>query len=288
MTAIESPTAESLRYRDASARRTALVERVRRQGFCRVAELSDYLGVSRMTVRRDITLLEEHNLIRAAHGGAMALAPAGRGTHFRLRSATHTEAKRAIARKAIEYVGRRSLSPLGVDAGSTAFEAARCIAPDAPLTVVTHSLPVMTELAERPQVEIVGIGGVLHPETQAFAGPATIAGYAGVRLSAVLLTASAIRNQTMFCGNAFDADTKRQMMAVADEIILLVDASKFQGVAPFQVADLDGVDVIIVDDQAPPALLESLEAQHLQVITARPDENDTGGQHGHEQAAWHE
>jgi DeoR/GlpR family transcriptional regulator of sugar metabolism len=283
--------AGSLRYRDASARRTALAELVQQQGFCRVPELSEQLGVSRITVRRDIALLEQHHLVRSTHGGVMALSaagpgsPAGPGTHFRLRSAAHTEAKQAIGRKAIEYVNRHATGPLGIDAGTTGFQAARFIVPDAPLTVVTHSLPVMTELAQRPLVEVVGIGGVLHPETQAFAGPPTVAGYAGLRLGTVLLTASAVRDQMMLCGNAFDAETKRQMMAVADQIILLVDASKFDAIAPFQTAELSRVDVVVIDDQAPSAVLESLEAQNLRVLVAQLDEDASAAEYAGREGA---
>jgi DeoR/GlpR family transcriptional regulator of sugar metabolism len=274
MTTVQATGAGSLRYRDASARRTALAELVQQQGFCRVHELSDQFGVSRITVRRDIALLERDNLVRSAHGGAMALSsagpgsPAGPGAHFRLRSAAHTAAKQAIGREASEYVNQHATGPLGIDAGTTGFQAARFIAPHVPLTVVTHSLPVMTELAQRPLVEVVGIGGVLHPETQAFAGPSTVAGYAGLRLGTVLLTASAVRDQMMLCGNAFDAETKRQMMAVADQVILLVDASKFEAVAPFQVAELSRVDIVVIDDQASAALVESLQAQNLRVVVA--------------------
>jgi DeoR/GlpR family transcriptional regulator of sugar metabolism len=275
MTTVQSAGAGSLRYRDASARRTALAELVQQRGFCRVPELSDQLGVSRITVRRDIARLEEDNLVRSAHGGVMALSPAGPGSHFRLRSAAHTEAKQAIGRKAIEYVNRHATGPLGIDAGTTGFEAARFVTPQVPLTVVTHSLPVMAELAQRPLVEVVGIGGVLHPETQAFAGPSTVAGYAGLRLGTILLTASAVRDQMMLCGNAFDAETKRQMMAVADQIILMVDASKFDAIAPFQTAELSRVDVVVIDDQAPPALVESLEAQNLRVLIAERREDAT-------------
>jgi DeoR/GlpR family transcriptional regulator of sugar metabolism len=265
----------SLRYRDASARRDALARLVQQQGFCRVPELSDHLGVSRITVRRDIALLEQDNLVRSTHGGVVAIPQAGPGTHFQLRSSAHTEAKQAIGRKAIEYVSRHARGPLGIDAGTTGFQAASFIAPQVPLTVVTHSLPVMAELAQRPLVEVVGIGGVLHPETQAFAGPSTVAGYAGLRLGTVLLTASAVRDQMMLCGNAFDAETKRQMMAVADQIILLVDASKFDAIAPFQTAELSRVDVIVVDNRAPSALLKSLEAQNLHVLVAEFDEDAT-------------
>jgi DeoR/GlpR family transcriptional regulator of sugar metabolism len=263
--------ADTMRYRDAPARRLAALEIVRQQGFSRVSDLSDQLGVSRITVRRDIARLEEDQLVRGAHGGVVAMGPFSLGTHFETRSGSNVGAKRAIARKAIEHVMRRPLGPLGIDAGTTGFEVARLLTPESPLIVVTHSLPVMLELAERPHVEVVGAGGVLHPETQAFAGPSTVAAYSRMRLDTVLLTASAVRSNIMFCGNAFDAETKRQMMTVADEVVLLVDASKFEGSAPFQVAELARVDVVVVDHVAPEALLDSLASQGLQVLIADPD-----------------
>jgi DeoR/GlpR family transcriptional regulator of sugar metabolism len=247
------------------------MELVRKQGFCRVSDLSDQLGVSRITVRRDIARLEQDQLVRGAHGGVVAVAPAGFGTHFATRSGANAGAKRAIAKKAVEYVTRQALGPLGIDAGTTGFEAARFLIPDTPLTIVTHSLPVMLELADRPNVEVVGIGGVLHPETQAFAGPSTIAAYGRVRLDTVLLTTSAVRSNMMFCGNDFDAETKRQMMSVADKVVLLVDASKFEGTAPFQVAELERVDVAVVDHGAPEALVSSLSDQGLTVLVADPE-----------------
>jgi DeoR/GlpR family transcriptional regulator of sugar metabolism len=260
-----------MRYRDAPARRSAVLEIVRQQGFSRVSDLSDQLGVSRITVRRDIARLEQDQLVRGAHGGAVAMGLAGPGTHFATRRGSNAGAKRAIARKAVEQVMQRSAGPLGIDAGTTGFEAARFLVPDHQLTVVTHSLPVMVELAERPNVEVVGTGGVLHPETQAFAGPSTVAAYSRVRLDTVLLTASAVRNNIMFCGNAFDAETKRQMMAVADKVVLLVDASKFEGSAPFQVAEMARVHVVIVDHDAPDLLMSSLSDLGLMVLVADPE-----------------
>jgi|SRR5882757_685963 len=261
---------EGLRYRSAAARRLAVVDLVQRHGFCRITDLSDQLGVSRITVRRDVAQLETDNLVRSAHGGVIAPVQPGPGTHFALRSGSHAEAKRAIANKAIEYVSAQPRQLLGIDAGTTGFEAARLLAPETPLKVITHSLPVMMELAERPRVEVVGIGGVLHPETQAFAGPSTVAGYARLRIGTLLLTASAVRNGVMYCGNAFDADTKRQMMAIADEVVLLVDASKFKSVAPFQVADLSSVTTVIVDHETSADLRRDLEQRGLTVVVADP------------------
>jgi DeoR/GlpR family transcriptional regulator of sugar metabolism len=264
---------DSKRYRDAPARRTAVLQLVRSQGFCRISDLSDQLGVSRITVRRDIARLELDQLVKGAHGGVVAVVPPSLGTHFSTRIRANSTRKRAIAKRAIEYLSSKRIGPLAIDAGTTGFAAAQLLVPSVPLTVVTHSLPVMLELADRPNVEVAGIGGVLHPETQAFAGPATIAAYGALRLDVVLLTTSAVRGNMMFCGNAFDAETKRQMMTVADEVVLLVDASKFEGAAPFQVAGMDRVDVVIVDHLATEGLISSLRDQALTVLVAEPGDD---------------
>jgi len=91
-------------------------------------------------------------------------------------------------------------------------------------------------------------------------------------LDLAILTASAVRDNIMFCGNVFDADTKRQMLSVADKVMLLVDSSKFEGVAPFQIAQLDSVDVIVVDHETPPDVLKELEGHNFEVIVADPSE----------------
>jgi DeoR/GlpR family transcriptional regulator of sugar metabolism len=225
-----------------------MLDLINELGFCSVTDLGERLGVSRMTVRRDIQQLEEQQLVRSSHGGVAALAPRPGGTHFQLRSDLQSHAKRAIAKRAAELILDRPGAIVGIDAGTSAFQVARQLHPQERCTVVTHSLPVMNELSERPNIQVIGIGGVLHPETQAFAGPATIAALQKVRLDILILGTSAIRDGVMYCGNAFDADTKREMIRISDQTVLLVDSSKFERLAAFDTDDLAKVSTAITDD----------------------------------------
>jgi DeoR/GlpR family transcriptional regulator of sugar metabolism len=261
----------SMRYRGADARRAAMLELINELGFCSITNLCDRLGVSRMTVRRDIQQLEEENLVRSTYGGVVPVTPQSTGTHFELRLRQEAPAKRAIARCAVELIEQQSGAIVGIDAGTSALEVARHLRPTESCTVVTHSLPVMNELSQRPHVEVVGIGGVLHPETQAFAGPRTIAALQRVRLTTLILTTSALRDGVMYCGNTFDADTKREMMRIADQVVLIADSSKFRMVAAFDIDDLSHVTTVITDSATTDTERASLTAAGAHVVIAEAE-----------------
>jgi DeoR family transcriptional regulator, aga operon transcriptional repressor len=268
-TSLNQPASQpGLRYTRAGGRRDALLQIVRENGFCSANDLSERLGVSRVTVRRDILQLEAEGLVRAAHGGVSATISSSitSGGPFELRRQQHRDAKRAVAQRAAEFVAGQRSVVIGIDAGTTAAELADCLAGERGFTVVTPSLPVMNAFAQNRDVELVSPGGVFHTDTQAFAGPATVMNLQRVRVSTLFLTASSVRGNVMYCGNDFDAETKRTMLGVADRVILLADASKFSAVAAFTVAPLNAVDLLIVDDRLPADVDAELARADVEVV----------------------
>jgi DeoR/GlpR family transcriptional regulator of sugar metabolism len=267
-TSLNQPASQpGLRYTRAGGRRDALLQIVREKGFCSANDLSERLGVSRVTVRRDILQLEAEGLVRAAHGGVSAISSSiTSGGPFELRRQQHRDAKRAVAQRAAEFVAGQRDVVIGIDAGTTAAELADCLAGESGFTVVTPSLPVMNAFAQNRDVELVSPGGVFHTDTQAFAGPATVMNLERVRLSTLFLTASSVRGNVMYCGNDFDAETKRTMLGVADRVILLADASKFAAVAAFTVAPMNAVDLLIVDDRLPDDVDAELARADVEVV----------------------
>jgi DeoR family transcriptional regulator, aga operon transcriptional repressor len=261
----------TMRYRGADARRAAMLELINELGFCSITNLCDRLGVSRMTVRRDIQQLEQADLVRSTYGGVVPVSPQATGTHFELRLRHEAPAKRAIARAAVELIEEQPGGIVGIDAGTSALEVARRLHPTENCTVVTHSLPVMNELSQRPNIEVIGVGGVLHPETQAFAGPTTITALQRIRLTTLILTTSALRDGVMYCGNAFDADTKREMMRIADQVVLIADSSKFSKIAPFEIAELSQVTTVITDSGTTAAERDALTAAATHLIVAEAE-----------------
>lgn len=222
------------------------------------------LNVSEMTVRRDFRRLSDQGLVRQVHGGVSALTTVAGPIDFRLRATQHEDAKRAIASRAIELLQPGSV--VGLDAGTTTLEVARQLPADLRLTVVTHSLPAMGAFTARPSIEVIGLGGHLHSETQAFSGTMTLAAIAEIRMNMLLLAMTAVRAGDMWCTNTFDADTKRALIGAADRVVLLADSSKFGATAVMRVAPLGGVRTVITDDGLDAEARRDIERLGIEVM----------------------
>jgi DeoR/GlpR family transcriptional regulator of sugar metabolism len=255
-----------LRYESAPARRERILDLVRESGFCVVSEVAKSLGVSEMTVRRDFRELADMGLVRQVHGGVSALTSASGPIDFRLRAVENQGAKRAIAKAAVGLLEPGSV--VAFDAGTTTLEVARQLPEGIRLTVVTHSLPTMSTLAGRSSIEIIGVGGQLHNETQAFAGAMTVRSINEVRVQTALLAATSVRDGAMWCTNTFDAETKQALLASSDRVVLLVDSSKFSATSVMRVGGLDGVHTVVTDDGVAEQTVRQLERSGTSVVIA--------------------
>jgi DeoR/GlpR family transcriptional regulator of sugar metabolism len=247
----------SLPRQGGEARRTAILEMIEAQGHCTTAELSDALRVSEMTVRRDIAKLAGEKGLRSVHGGVTALPPTAlTGSNFLLRVDKMAEIKRQIASAAIEFISPSGI--IAIDAGTTTADLTTVLPSDRRLSVVSNSLPVLTGLATSTNVEVIGLGGVFHLESQSFAGPTTVRAIADLQIGTFFLGASGVNERGVFCGNDFDAATKRALIDVSDHVVLLCDSSKFDVTAMARVAALSSVDILVTDS--------GLSAWHLSVL----------------------
>jgi DeoR/GlpR family transcriptional regulator of sugar metabolism len=230
---------------------------VRAAGFSTPRELSIALRVSEMTIRRDLALLSTERRLQQVHGGASALpAHAHFGTAFQARAESCMEQKRAIGRTAVQLISEDST--IAVDSGTTLLEFVRAIPETRRVHLVTASLPAIAHFASHGR-EVTSLGGLFHPELAAFAGPLTLDAIRQLRVNTLFLGASAVRREGVLCANQFDAMTKRGLLEIADEVVLLADSSKFTaGARMVKVAELRELDSIVVDDA-----LDQLSKRHL-------------------------
>ena len=236
----------ALRYETAPARRERILDLVRESGYCALAALSRDLGVSDMTVRRDVRKLSEQGLVNVVHGGVSAVTDLLAPVDFRFRAYQHLNAKRAIALHALRLISPGSV--VGLDAGTTIVEVARRLPVDQRLTVVTHSLPAMAAIARRSGVELLGLGGTFFHEGQEFAGPQAHTLVSQLRMQILLLGAAAVRDGRMWSTNGADVEMKQALMRSADKVVLLLDSSKFDYSALMMVADLSAVTAVVTDE----------------------------------------
>jgi DeoR/GlpR family transcriptional regulator of sugar metabolism len=260
---------ENFRYTSAPERRERLVQFIADQGYCTVTELSKAFAVSEMTIRRDVLRLVEQGRVRGFRGGVGSLSRQEmEGSDYRQRDVKMADAKRAIATKAIDLVTNGSV--MAIDAGTTCHQLAELLPADSGLTVVTHSFPVVSSLAGHTGTEVMCLGGSLHPESLSFDGPATLAAISSLRVETLFLAASGIGERGAFCGNGFDAITKRALIEVADRVVLLADSSKFFTSAMVKICDWEAIDRVIIDDGLSEEHRKMLEQQDVDVVTVAP------------------
>lgn len=254
----------SYRYTSAPERRDRLTQFIAEQGYCTILELSREFGVSEMTVRRDVAKLANDGRVRAFRGAVGSPARTDlSGSDYRSRDITMHEQKMAIAGRAVSTVVPGAV--IAVDAGTTAKEFAALLPVDHDLRVVTHSLPVVETLIGNVGVEVLCLGGTLHPESLSFDGPTTLAGIDSVRVNTLFLAASAISERGAFNGNGHDAIVKRALIEVSEQVILLADSSKWSGASTVKVCDWSVIDHLVSDDGMTEEQRHSVEQQGVEV-----------------------
>jgi DeoR/GlpR family transcriptional regulator of sugar metabolism len=255
-----------MRYDSAPQRRTHVMAVLRRAGFLSVADLSDQLGVSQMTVRRDLRRLAETGEVVLVHGG-VSLPPGGVvGPGYASRALTHADAKLAIGVAAAGLV--RPGDTIGIDSGTTAAEVAHALPADFDGCVLTHSVPVLANMLSRPRSRVIGIGGELLHDNQAMVGFASLDLVRRMRVRLLFLGAGAVDERGAYVRSEVELSAKHALMEIADEVVLLADASKLTASAPVQVCGFDRIDTLICDAAPTPAVAAALRRTGTRVITA--------------------
>lgn len=255
-----------MRYTDAPARRDELLRRLAAEGYVSSTRIADELGVSEMTIRRDLRQLAADGLARRVVGGA-SLPDLGHGRPFEERAGTGSGEKSAIAAACLPLLS--GASTIALDAGTTVAPLAGLLASGT--TIVSHSAPVIQSAIERDDVELIGVGGVYQAETRSFAGGAARRAIADWSFDVAVLSATAVDATGILCANALDAELKQELARAACTTILLVDHSKLGARAPIRVGALDLVDVIVTDDGADPDDLRILTDAGVRVVVASTD-----------------
>lgn len=259
-------TVESLRYEGAPQRRTQIMAALRRAGFLSVVDLSTQLGVSQMTVRRDLRQLAESGEAVLVHGG-VSLPPGGAaGPGYASRAQANSEAKLAIGAVAARLV--QPGDTIGIDSGTTAAEVAHALPAEFDGCVVTHSVPVLGHMLSRPRARVIGIGGELLHDNQAMVGFAGLDLVRRLRVRTLFLGASAVDERGVYVRSEIELSAKQALMEIADEIVLVVDASKLTSTAPVHVCELDRIDTLVVDATLPDRLAAAVRRNGIRVVRA--------------------
>ena len=265
----ETPVVDSAVKRPALARQrqTLILEQVREHGAVRVADLVTALGVSDMTVRRDLVLLQERGLIEKVHGGAAAIEGSSLfEPGFTVKSMLMEAEKELIAATAASLVTPGTA--IAISAGTTTFALARRLTDIPGLTVLTNSVPVADVLYKdgRPDQTVILSGGVRTP-SDALVGPFAVDVIRSLHVDSVFMGSHGMDARSGFTTpNILESETNRALIQAGRRLIILADHTKWGIIGISSVARLEEADTIITDDGLDPDALRQLSTAARRLI----------------------
>jgi DeoR/GlpR family transcriptional regulator of sugar metabolism len=242
----------------AKQRQALILQEVRGAGSARVSELTVRLGVSDMTIRRDLEVLARTGLIDKVHGGAVLPgAPSSHEPGFDTKSTLEQAAKAAIAAAAADLVPPGSA--IGLSAGTTTFALAERLIGIPGVTIVTNSVRVVSLLGSGPAAEhtardasVVLTGGTRTP-SDALVGPIADLTIRSLHLDLLFLGCHGIDPVAgLTTPNLAEAETNRAFVQAARKVTVVADHTKWGTVGLCSFADLSDVETLITDDGLPP------------------------------------
>jgi DeoR/GlpR family transcriptional regulator of sugar metabolism len=252
----------------AQQRQVRILSELRRSGAVRVAELTELLGVSDMTVRRDLEQLALEGVARKVHGGAVLAGQVAFEPGFAAKSQLAQPAKAAIAAHAASLI--RPGAAIALSAGTTTWAMAAHVATVAGLTVVTNSTAVadvITAVDTANQVTVILTGGVRTPSA-ALVGPVADRTIASMHVDQLFLGVHGMDARAGFTTpNLAEATTNKAFVDSAREVVVLADSTKWGTVGLADIAPLNAAGAVITDDGLPDDAYRTLADLVAKVVT---------------------
>jgi DeoR family transcriptional regulator of aga operon len=253
-------------------------DQLRAEHIVSIIALSVLLGVSEMTIRRDLIGLEKMGLCRRTRGGAVSLhGVLARDTHYSERETLNVAEKMAIGRAAAELV--EDGETIAIDAGTTTARLAAALKDRRDVTVITNSLRVLDQLCDSSGIKLISTGGTVSPVGRGklghgdhfLVGPLAEAGMRRFRPSKAFMGTTGCTLADGLSNSVLEqTQIKRLMMDVSAEVILLADHTKFGRVASSIVGPVTLVNRVITDTGVLPRIKEALERKGIEVLTVQP------------------
>ena len=261
----------------ASERRRLILERVAEFQSIEAQELANELGVSVMTIRRDIKRLEQDGFLRQTYGGATFHITKSVELGFNSRALQFSAQKRLIGSFAAQMIEPGQTLFLGE--GTTTSQFAQFLPPHPHVQVITASLSHASLLCSR-NIQVFVLGGKLHREELIMTGPIAEATLNRFYADICILGAAGVDPEFGITEMDYEvASLHRLMMERSQHVFVLADHSKLGFRASAVVAPMSMVSTLITDEDAGQSMLDQFLAQKTHVVLARKHHKDHGAFH---------
>lgn len=262
----QSTGAETQAFAD--ERQAEIARFIEDHGRARVTELADRFGVSMVTIRKDLDVLADRGRVVRTHGGAIAPRVRRQDLTYEVRDQMQREEKSAIGSLAAARV--RDGESILIDASTTGVYLARELmhrGGGQSLTIVTNSIRIASELAVRPDISVLLMGGRVRGRSLSLVGQLGDAVLDRVNIQKAFLGAGGFTlEEGLTETTEEEAQIKRAMVAAVREVYAIVDSSKWGRVASATFCRPDALTGIFTDAGAPTDMVAELEQKGIEVI----------------------
>lgn len=250
-------------------RHQEILRLLRREGVLSIRSLTDYMNVSHMTVRRDITAMEDLGQVVSVPGGVRLAdwtsQEPPREREFRAQ--LELPRKQAIAELAAQFVEDGMV--VFLDAGTTCQSVVPYLGGRKNITVVTNDFYVVTSLFAFPNVETIHTGGLVDPSSASSCGRIAAEAVKAINIDLLFLSTGTWNLSRGVTTPSMDkVEVKLAALEASASCFLLADSTKFGTVSKFRVAPLDKLDAVVTDDQLPLEMQDSIRELGVSVHVA--------------------
>lgn len=235
-----------------------------------VVELCSLTGASEATIRRDITALHLAKKLRRVRGGAEAMSPtpfpALAGRPFSINETLNIEQKQSIARAAVDLCDDGD--PIIINGGTTTFQMVHPLA-GRRCQVFTNSFPIAEHLLKNSKNSVLISGGVLYREQNIVLSPFDNDVTKNFYARRVFIGAQGVGPLGVMEADPLIIQAEQKLINQADEVVLLVDSSKFSSRSSLILCPLERIDVLITDEEISDRAAAMIEAADIELIVAR-------------------
>ncbi len=246
-------------------RRNAIIARLNMDGKVIVTDLAQEFDVTEETIRRDLEKLDKEGIAKKTYGGAVANRSLNVDLPSSVRKRTNVELKQRIAEKISSMINDGDYIML--DASSTAMYVVKCIKQKKNITLITNSVEILLELADKDDWNILSTGGTLKVGALSLVGSTAERMIRGFHVDIAVCSSKGIDiNMGITDSNEKDAQMKQAIFSSAAKRVLVIDSTKFDRIAFTKVCDVDEVDVIVTDQKPDDRWVKYIEDKGTELI----------------------
>jgi len=253
---------------DINSRQRSIVNLLSEQEIVSIADLSEELNCSNMTIRRDLAYFEKIGFVRRIHGGAVIAKTEAKLPSYSDRlNRCHAE-KELIGKAAAQFIQPEHI--ICLDGGTSTQMLVPHLPEDAHFVAISTGIITSSMLCNYRNVDIIQVGGMVHHASFTVCNSMASAFIRQFNADLTFISARAIDlDQGTFESNMDLVNEKRALVSIAKKVVLLADHSKFVGTSLVKSVAIEDIDVIITDDKTPQSIVQSLIDKGIEVVVVQ-------------------